>query len=119
MLFFLLSKVCPISFNWHLGMSFCISWMICICIFNSDNGRKCINEVLYRLFEELYGDNLCLNGCPGHSQTQGCVEHRNRTVQNRIWKLAHLVGVSHITQLMGEIDGENDKKSGSFYQWVS
>ena len=25
-------------------------------------------------------DNICVNGFPGHSQTQGCVEHENRTV---------------------------------------
>ena len=84
-------------------------------IFHSDNGREFINEVLQRLFEDWGGDTIFVNGCPKHSQSQGCVEHGNRAVQNKIGKLAHLVGANPITQMMDDIAEEDDQKFRSSY----
>ena len=87
-------------------------------IFHSDNGREFINDVLHRLFKDWGGDTILVNGRPRHSQSRGCVECGNRTIQNKIGKLAHLVGENPITQLMDDI-AAYEEKCGSSYPWVS
>lgn len=53
-------------------------------IFHSDNGREFVNAVLKSLFDEWGGDTVFITGRPRHSQSQGCVERGNRTVQDKI-----------------------------------
>lgn len=56
-------------------------------IFHSDNGREFVNAVLKAIFELLGGDTVFVRGRARHSQSQGCVERGNRTVEDMISKL--------------------------------
>ena len=61
-----------------------------------------------------------MNGHPRHSQSQGCVERGNRTIQGKIGKLASLGGYSTVTQMIDEIaEGEMPEKNSSGYPWSS
>ena len=63
-------------------------------IFHSDNGREFVNDVLRALLKKWGGSTVFVNGRPRHSQSQGCVEHGNRYVQDKIAVLKHAEGFS-------------------------
>jgi len=52
-------------------------------IFHSDNGREFVNLLIRAMFDRWGGDVMFINGRPRHSQSQGLVEHGNRTVKQK------------------------------------
>ena len=53
-------------------------------IIHSDNGREFVNNYIHAMFKRWVGDVTCVNGRRHHSQSQGLIEHGNRTVEMKI-----------------------------------
>ena len=87
-------------------------------IFHSDNGREFVNEILKRVFEMWGGDTLFVNGRPRHSQSQGCVERGNRTVQSKIGKLIQISNSKEVSEMINDLAAE-DIQDGETYPWAS
>ena len=58
-------------------------------IFQSDNGREFVNQVIRALFTRWGGNTTFINGRPRHSQSQGLVERGSRTVEKMIAAMKH------------------------------
>ncbi len=90
-------------------------------IFHSDNGQEFLGALLPELHKQFGRDTLFVRGAPRHSQSQGCVERGNRTVQDLIGKMNvsnSLFGNVDVLQMIKDKAKEHGHE-GSKFPWVS